>query len=195
MGDEQVRSHKRGRRAWDIREGEPAKAYAYFLIYRQLGVSRSLKKVAEQTGSKENSLAKVSGMFDWKARAEAFDVWSLQQRSHSGEQRVLREAALEANTVTDLVKMTRVLVRRTLREVHSNKGVKLTPQGAAVLGDIVVKLSRLARGESTDRRESIALSARQRVTEKLDKVARALKDTVAAQTKADDAKAGEPHVH
>lgn len=185
---------KRVPRVWDIRPDEPPKAYAAFLVYRSMGVSRTLEKAAEQLGVKPTTVSKLSIAFAWVHRADQWDAWALRQRSHSAEVRVLREAQLEANTISDLIRMTRILAKRTMLQVVQNRNVLLTPQGAATLADIVVKLSRLQRGEVTDRRENVAKAARERVSEKLDRVSKALAEQVKKQVKdKGDAASGEVH--
>jgi hypothetical protein len=191
MADDQSKPkppvQKRVPRVWDMKPDEPAKAYSAFMLYRSLGVGRKLADAAERLHVRVYVLEKLSQRFSWAFRADQWDAWALRQRSHSAEKRVLREAELEARTISDLVRMTRILTKRTMLNVIRTKAASLTPQGVATLADIVVKLSRLQRGEPTDRRENIARSARERVREKLDTVAKTLADQIKTKEKPGDA--------
>lgn len=66
--------------AWDRIEGvESAKAYAAFVVYRDLGVQRSLQKAWERytDGNKKGMpgyFGEWSRKFNWVARAEAWDA-------------------------------------------------------------------------------------------------------------------------
>lgn len=78
---------------WDQREDEQPEAYARFLIYRNLGVTRSLVDaygayLSLQPGAKKGnkklllpgSWAEDSSRFDWVARSTAWDVHHLSKQ-------------------------------------------------------------------------------------------------------------------
>jgi hypothetical protein len=54
-------------------KGESAKAYDAFLTYLELGIDRSIEKVAKILGKQESGLHKWSKPFFWVIRAEAYD--------------------------------------------------------------------------------------------------------------------------
>lgn len=174
MSEELVSKSKSARHPWDQREDEHAKFYALFLAFRAVGVTRTIKRVAEQAGVPEGKVARVAARFAWSFRADQWDAWVMRHRSKAAEQRMLREIKVESGTISDLTQMARILARRALRSIRQDKGKALTPQGAAVLADIVVKLSRLQRGEVTSRREVVAKDARARIGEKLERMAKIL---------------------
>jgi len=160
------------RKAWDQQEGESARAYALFLTYRGMGVARTVASFAREQGIKPETAQAVSSRFGWVFRADQWDAWALRARSRAQERRLLREAQIEARTVTDVVRTARILARRALVRVRRDKGFGLTPTGAAQLADLAVKLSRLDRGEATGRVESVTKRAREGVREKIERVAR-----------------------
>lgn len=175
----QSRLPKRQPQPWDQRADEPAKAYALFLVYKNLGIGRSLAQVAKRSGARESTLAKLSVRLNWGFRADQWDAFALRHRAKAAEKRVVAEAELEARTVQDLVVATRILVKRALRRVKTDRTVIPTMRAAADLADVVIKLSRLSRGEATSRHESTTKDARARVGDKLDQIARALEGTPA----------------
>lgn len=62
---------------WKRRPGESAKAFAAFVIYRDLGSERTLKKTRECLGKKSGYgrlLEKWSSAFDWVERTKIFDA-------------------------------------------------------------------------------------------------------------------------
>lgn len=172
---------------WDQLDGEPAKAYSLFLKYRELGIERTLKKAAEITGYAEGTVEQLSAHFKWIHRADQWDEWSLRIKSQAAEARVVKEADLEAKTVSDLVKMTRVLVARVKKKVMDDKALQPTVSGVAALADTVVKLSRLQRGEVTDRRETVAKQARERVGKKIERAAKMIQESLRESSGGDQA--------
>ena len=68
-------------------EKETSKAFAAFCVYRNLGVTRSVDKVAEQarqnlvkTSSCTRCLDDWSSRFNWVERAKAYDVYQLEKQ-------------------------------------------------------------------------------------------------------------------
>ena len=180
MSDSEVGPKKQSRQPWEQREDEHAKFYSLFLAFRSIGVTRTVRKVAEQAGLDERKVSRVAARFAWSFRADQYDAWVMRHRSKAAEQRLLREIKVESATISDLTQTARILARRALKAVRRDKDKELTPQGAAVLADIVVKLSRLQRGEVTSRRETVAKDARARIGEKLERMAKILDTKFAA---------------
>src|SRR5215468_8034697 len=60
---------------WDRREGEPAKAYAAFRLYRDLPVPQraNVASVAEAAGFSERRCRGLATEWQWRERAEAWD--------------------------------------------------------------------------------------------------------------------------
>lgn len=69
---------------WEKRDDESNAAYARFLIYRNLGVGRSLDLAYHSLVVSKRDKTRVSGQwqedssrYEWKARADAWDVYIL----------------------------------------------------------------------------------------------------------------------
>lgn len=72
------------KKAWEQIEGEPNEAYARFLVYRNLGVARTVqqtRKLTAKNGEKGRSgtLERESVDFKWAERASAWDIEALEQ--------------------------------------------------------------------------------------------------------------------
>lgn len=70
--------------AWDKRESESNEAYTRFLVFRNLGPTRNVKKAYEVASGKENSKKSEaqhwyndSSQFDWRERASQWDIAQL----------------------------------------------------------------------------------------------------------------------
>lgn len=169
-----------GKRAWDRLEDEPPKVYALFLLYRSIGVGRSIKEIAQKIGRSKTKVQVIANKFNWVHRADQWDAWALHYRSKAKEQQLMREAQIEAKTVADVLKMSRILARRTLKQVKGDATFTLTPQGAATLADLAVKLARLERGEVTSRSGVEMKRVRDDLKEKLEDIAKDLRPSDAA---------------
>ena len=65
-------------KAWDQQPGEPAAAYARFLVYRGLGPCRSLDKAARAYGGSKGRAPgnwfREAAAWKWQERAQAWDI-------------------------------------------------------------------------------------------------------------------------
>ena len=59
---------------WEQQEGETAKAYQAFCLYRDTGQTRAIRKVAQEHSKSVATLFDWSDQNDWKRRAEAYDA-------------------------------------------------------------------------------------------------------------------------
>src|SRR4030067_400717 len=80
------------KQAWEQREGEQNEAYARFLVYRNLGVARSLDSAYCVALNRVKSRAsgqwvKECSKYEWVMRASAWDVYVL---TEIGQQVVVR---------------------------------------------------------------------------------------------------------
>lgn len=68
---------------WDQQPGEPPEAYARFLVYRNLGVGRSIPKARGRSRKKAEGSSGTwnddCAAYNWVARSRAWDVENLRQ--------------------------------------------------------------------------------------------------------------------
>lgn len=62
-----------GNRQWERVSGETQKGYQAFCIYRDMGASRSLQKVADRLGKTSRLIKKWSSQHGWVKRTTAYD--------------------------------------------------------------------------------------------------------------------------
>ncbi len=58
---------------YERREGETTTAWAAFIVYRDLGTSRSFRKVSKSLGKSTAILGRWAGQNDWSGRCAAWD--------------------------------------------------------------------------------------------------------------------------
>lgn len=61
------------RKLWERQEGESAKAFAAFVVYRDLGDKRSLEKVSQNLAKSLPFIKSWSSKYNWVKRAAAYD--------------------------------------------------------------------------------------------------------------------------
>lgn len=144
------------RMAWERRDGETAKAWYAFRLYRDMNPSeRTLAKVAEKCGYADNSLVeRWSRKCSWVSRALAYDefvdnqnrVRRERERSAASDRRIqiARNMQLVGGAaVQELGKK----IQDALKE--GNPIPKMTMKDAALLINAGVQIERLESGEST----------------------------------------------
>lgn len=118
--------------AWDKRESESDEAYVRFLIYRNLGPSRSIERAAivafstietkrKKTKPSTSQWEKDSATHEWRQRAVAWDIAQLSQ--------------LPAETTTIILEAIKEFARKTL---HAASGDDYHPKGREVRENILV---------------------------------------------------------
>lgn len=58
---------------WDRQRREPEKAYGYFVLYRDLGRTRTVAKVAVEVHKSRDYLHKLASVWKWVQRAQTWD--------------------------------------------------------------------------------------------------------------------------
>lgn len=114
---------------WDFHsEIETSKNYLFFEIYKNLGVERSLKKVeAEAQKLKKIQSYKLSTLKDlstkgnWKQRAEAWDLYKLQEWTKSREERVHEMCTSHIKDAQNFHKKIMYEMDQHAREVPTDK--------------------------------------------------------------------------
>lgn len=98
---------------WERLRGESAQAFQAFAKYRDLGVDRSLAKVAKELGKSTTIIERWSARDSWVLRVEAWDVeqdrlWRLQQlasRREVGKRQLRIANAMQAQLINALTKV------------------------------------------------------------------------------------------
>lgn len=125
---------------WERQPDESAKNYEAFKIYYEMGVDRSLRKVAEKLEKSETLMGRWSGQFDWVKRA---DAWDKEQE---------RLARIEnQKEIAKMRKRHAQLARKVLEKVdEALDELQSEDVGAANIGrliDVASKLERISLGD------------------------------------------------
>lgn len=141
---------------WDRLAGESSKGYFHFCLYRDMGVARSLRQMANVAGcaSQRRQLNRWSTRWRWVERCGQYDDYMerqarLQQEKERREM-YKRHAKIAMLGQNILVKGMEELLAKVQNGEHN-----LAPSELARLMDVSVKVERLARGESTDIHEAV----------------------------------------
>lgn len=130
---------------WERQKNESSKAYAAFCIYRDLGVERSLEKVAQNRGKpgSKSWLNTWSTKYHWVERARAYDDYLEQEKRKEQEKAILE--MVERHT-----KEAMALQQKALERLKSLDPNELSTRDVLNYLMEAMKLERLSRGEPTE---------------------------------------------
>jgi len=141
---------------WDQQDGESAKAFHAFTIYRDLGHKRSIRAVAERLKSNDAHLGEWSRKFDWTKRAIAWDTFldAQSQQAQVDQVRAMKirqiELGMQAQGLASLG--LQALIDRLKSDLTNpdlkNKTSLIKAEGLAKLMDLGCRIERLNRDES-----------------------------------------------
>ena len=136
---------------WDRLSGESSKAYAHFCLYRDMGMSRSLRALENVDGctSGYRQLGRWSSRWRWVERCQSYDDHlQLQDRLRKEKERkdmLTRHGKIAVLGQNLVVKG----IEKLLADVEQGKR-DLSASDASRLLDVSVKIERLSRGEPTE---------------------------------------------
>lgn len=137
------------RELWERLTRESTKAYAHFVLYRDMGPERSLRKMLSdaRTTSKLRQLQVWSSRWRWVERVQAYDD-ELDRQLRAKNEQARKEMA-------DRHAKMAVLGQGTVLEAFRRiKPENLTASQAVQWFDTLVKIERLSRGEPTEIQKS-----------------------------------------
>jgi hypothetical protein len=127
---------------WERLEDESNPAWEAFMHYRDLGLGRSLARVASALGKSTTLIERWSARDGWIARCEAWDreqdrLWHLQQQQSRKE-------------MSDRhVKVARAFMGKVVKRLNDLKPEELSPKDLSTWLETAAKVERLALGEPT----------------------------------------------
>ncbi|MFE9690835.1 hypothetical protein [Micromonospora sp. NPDC005806] len=125
--------------AWDRQRSEPEKAYGYFALYRDLGRTRTVAKVAEQVNKSRDYLHKLATRWKWVQRASAWD---------REEDRLYAEGLAEQrrDMARRHARIASALQGKLVTRLQNLDASKLTPGDIARWLEVSTRVERLALG-------------------------------------------------
>jgi hypothetical protein len=131
------------RMPWDRQEGETAKAFEAFQIYRDIGPERSQRKVCQKLSKNTRTIADWSSKNNWVERCEKYDVYIDSETQKQKRKDILAMRERHAQTGMDLLaKAAKALQKIPDESIKASEIAKMI--------DVGVKIERLSRGESTE---------------------------------------------
>lgn len=128
---------------WERQPGETTKQFEAFAIYRDMGMDRSLSKVARELSKSKQLLTRWSSANNWVDRCEAYDV---------EQDRLLR--AQQQKDIKNMRKRHAKIAEAML--IKAANALKAIPDEEVKAGDIsrmvdiASKLERISRGDVGD---------------------------------------------
>jgi hypothetical protein len=139
---------------WDRQSGESSKAYAHFCLYRDMGVSRSIRQMPSVSGctSVVRQLNRWSSRWRWVERCQKYDDYlEYQDRlRQEKERRQMRERHAKMAVLGQSIAVKGL--ENLLAKVQGGDQA-VAPGDLTRLLDTSVKVERQSRGESTDSHE------------------------------------------
>lgn len=134
---------------WDRLPNERSKAYHLFCMYRDLGPTRTLERLAHVEDSDSKKVATLANLkvysrkYDWVARARAYDDYLAEKERIDNEQHILEMNRRQAED-------GRFFQHIAVKSLKERAPEKLHPTVADRLFNTGVKTERLARGAQTE---------------------------------------------
>lgn len=153
---------------WERREGETDPAWAAFIAYRDMGLDRSTAKVSRQVGKNKGLMDRWSSRHGWVERVAAWDAERdrVKREAELDETEAMgRRHAQQAQALLQVLTAPAVALIKRLQDEDQAKAFyeqlhRMPAEDAlALIGKTaahfpnVMKVERLARGESTERVE------------------------------------------
>lgn len=132
-------------KSWERLPEETSRAYKAFCIYRDMGPSRSIQKVAQEwsSGGHTSRLKEWSSKSHWTERATAYDEYLDEIRRSEQEDEIREMAERHAREA-------QLLQDKAIEKLESLNIDEMKPQDVVKFYDIAVKIERLSRGVSTE---------------------------------------------
>lgn len=125
---------------WDRQPGETPKMYDRFAEFRDMGRTRTLKRLAEKLNRSVRTLQQYSHEYSWTDRAHAYD-------QHMDAQWRNALAENSRRMVQEHLKVGRALLSKVQQRLETMEPEDLSPQDCDRWLNTYSKLSRVALGE------------------------------------------------
>lgn len=127
------------REPWDQRPGETRKAYAAFLAYRDMGRTRSHRKLAAATGYSHSAYSRWNTEHGWQDRVEAWDQHLDAERNAA--------AVEQARTMHDeWMNLSLKMLNRAAEGLAKFADKELSPKQVVDLADCSLRFAKAALG-------------------------------------------------
>ena len=126
---------------WERQDGETAKQFEAFAVYRNMGEDRSLAKVAQELSKSKQLLTRWSSKNNWVERCVAWD----REQDRILRQQQLKDIKKMRKRHADLAYAGLVKTAQALQKIDPED---FKPGDIARLMDVCATLERISRGDS-----------------------------------------------
>lgn len=133
------------RQPWEQLQDETNKAYQYFSQFRDMGLDRSIRALAEKLGKNSRTLYELNQKHEWAKRVAAWDL-DLDRKKTAGT----RRKAIEAKEFHNEVAERMIKLGKARLELIKN----VTPEDLTV-----TEASRLIKDGAEMQREALGISS------------------------------------
>lgn len=133
---------------WERQKNETSKAFEAFILYRDMGVSRTQEKVSKELAKSRDIIWRWCSTYDWVERAAAYDGYidSMDLQEREKEHR----AMLKRHVQLSLAFQNKIA--EGLRKINPDR---LTPKDLVIWLDVATKLERSSRGDHEERKVKV----------------------------------------
>lgn len=128
---------------FERQDGESDKAFEAFSKYRDMGVDRTVRKVAQELDKSLTIIGRWSTRWDWVERVKSYDAEMDRKRLIQQEKDRINMSKRHANFATGFQ-------QKVMERLQTLKPEELSPSEMIRWFDIAVKIERLSRGEPTE---------------------------------------------
>lgn len=128
---------------WERQKSESTKAFEAFCIYRDMGTSRSISKVAQQLSKSKQLLTRWSSTYGWVERCQAWDA----EQDRISRQAQLEEIKKMRKRHADLANAMLVKAAKAMKSLSDDE---IKAQDISRMIDVGSKLERISRGDVGD---------------------------------------------
>lgn len=125
---------------WERQDGETARAWEAFCIYRDMGPDRSLRKVVQELNKNLTTIAEWSSKYDWVKRVAAWDA----EQDRIARQEQTKAIKAMRNRHAGMAKAMIVKAGRALQRIPDEE-IKASDISRMI--EVASKLERISRGD------------------------------------------------
>lgn len=134
---------KRQRASYERQDSETKKAFEAFQVYRDLGITRSLREVAQQLNKSLALIGRWSSQYGWVERAQEYD-------DEMDRKALLQQEKDRRDMVKRHASQAMMFQQKVLSRMREMNPAELSTSDLIRWFETSVKIERLSRGDATD---------------------------------------------
>ena len=128
---------------WERQEGETNKQFEAFCIYRDLGVDRSHRKVANELGKSTALINRWGSMNDWAERVKAYDDEQDRLNRIAQRKEIAEMRKRHANVASRMIE-------KALEALEAIDALDVGAGNVSRMVEVATKVERISRGDVSD---------------------------------------------